>query len=249
MRFVSRRRCCSRGRYQLTLRMAQNMKSDTPTDFEPIAEYNELRDNVIGSWGFLADNEFAMRLAGVFVPLFLLALVITSGVYPPVDEEDGELLVRNIFASGLFASVVGLIVVFVVLLAIALQWDRVNKVLLQRSFTVEGRSMDQSSGDGGYYGYDQVKTDKDARRDKLLSNYETEPALRRVRFYLLGTAVATAAAWVGGSAVCGEMRMAPPIEEGEEKEQQEDWRTYTSGGANWSYAVQQKRRGFIPDPY
>jgi len=102
--------------------------------------------------------------------------------------------------------------------------------------------MDFGSGAGGAYSYNQVKTQEDIDRDRLLANYETEPAIGRIRVYLLATLPAIATS-LAGSATLGEIRKAT-----EEEEDFDEGVALVDG--NWKFVKKQKKKvcgtGCIP---
>mmetsp|Transcript_18460 Transcript_18460/g.50688 ORF Transcript_18460/g.50688 Transcript_18460/m.50688 type:complete len:312 (+) Transcript_18460:59-994(+) len=188
-------------------------QTERPEDFEPVSEYRVLKEDFIGGWGALVDEELAVRLLGLFGAGLLPGLSLASAVFPVTRPETGELLPRNVAASGLFGAGLSMLVVVAVLVYILGQWDTVHKALLKTSYVVEGRSPDQRFSDGGFYSYVQEKSEQTLRRDRLLAAYSTEPVLGRVRRYLIGGLAATALMWTGGSLVGGEFVQEEPPEQ------------------------------------
>lgn len=180
---------------------------DQPEDFSAIAEYKNLKDNALSSWGFLEEKDFGVRIIGLFGVNFLVGLALESQVFPPNSF-------ANIVVGGLFGIAIAFTLLFTVLLFITRDWDAVNKMLLRRSYVVEQRKS-LSMGDGGAYAYKQMKSKKDARRDKLLAGYVTDPVTGRLRIYTFASLLLSVTTWGGGSYVGGEMSMQA---EGQEEE-------------------------------
>jgi len=181
-------------------------------NFEPIAEFKAIKENPVGSWGFLDDMDFAKRTATLFAAAFLVGAVFMSWVFPPLDASVG-LVVKNLLADAFFAAGIGAVVVVTAILYMGQQWSNVDRALRKEKFTVEydpTAKMDYTSGPGGAYSYEQVKTTKAAQRDRLIAEYDVEPALTRVRSYLAASLLASLAMPALGSSMGAEMNMAPP---------------------------------------
>jgi len=197
-----------------TQRAAEQKKKNTPSfvdapeDFSAIAEYKNLKANALTSWGFLEESDFSLRLLGLFGVNLLLGLALESQVYPPNSF-------ANVVVGGLFGVAIAFSLLFFVLLIIIRPWDSVNKMLLRKSYVVEARK-DYAMGDGGAYAYNQVKTKRDARRDRLLAGYTTGPVLSRLRVYTLAAFALSVTTWGGGAVVGGEMDMQKDVEEEED---------------------------------
>lgn len=193
---------------------------DGVEDFEPINVYKKLKEDFIGAWGSLGDGDFALRLFGIFIVGVVPGATFGNAVFQTDDPETGQLVPRNAAAAALLASTIGFSVLLLILVFLAFRWDEVNKLLQRSKYVVEydpTTKMDFGSGSGGAYSYTQVKTQEDIDRDRLLATYETEPAIGRIRVYLLATLPAIATS-LAGSATLGEIRKAAPEEEEEGEE-------------------------------
>ena len=74
-----------------------------------------------------------------------------------------------------------------------------DRALRKEKFTVEydpTAKMDYTSGPGGAYSYEQVKSKKAVQRDQLIAQYDVDPALTRVRSYLAASLLASLSASV-----------------------------------------------------
>eukprot|EP00929_Paragymnodinium_shiwhaense_P059182 TRINITY_DN29633_c0_g2_i1.p1 TRINITY_DN29633_c0_g2~~TRINITY_DN29633_c0_g2_i1.p1 ORF type:complete len:336 (-),score=86.40 TRINITY_DN29633_c0_g2_i1:276-1283(-) len=184
-------------------------------NFEPIAEFRAIRDNTVGSWGFLDDEEFAIRIVTVFGGAFVPGLAFMSAVFPFTDTAGG-LALKNVVADFFFAAFISSVAVLGVLLYMAQQWSTVDKALRKEKYTVEydpTAKMDYTSGPGGAYSYQQVKSQKAVQRDRLIAEYDVEPALNRLRTFLAASVVAVLVMPAVGSSMGAEMKLAPPEEE------------------------------------
>jgi len=210
----------ARRRRLRTRRAAQQQQKKTPSwadmpeDFSAIAEYKNLKDNPLVSWGFLEEQEFLVRIFGLFAVNLVIGLGLCFQIYPPSSFS-------NVVVGGLFGVAIAFSLMFGILLLITRDWDKVNKMLLKKSYVVEARK-DNAMGDGGAYAYNQVKTKRDARRDRLLAGYVTDPVVGRLRVYTLAAFALSATTWGGGAVVGGEMSM-----EQEEEEEMESNLIYT----------------------
>lgn len=194
---------------------ARSAKGDS-NDMDPTYRYNQLKENFFGSWLFLEDDAFAIRLFVVFVVGFALATVLLVNIYPPLDT-DGDIAINNLAASFLIGCGLSLLLVVGTLLWLGGQLDRVNRLLQTKAIVLEvDPTNEKTSGTYGFYTTVARKSEDDAKRDKLVATYSTEPALSRVRTYLVASVVCSAVAWVGGTNVGGEVLMAEEDEEGEE---------------------------------
>ena len=201
----------------LVLRRAKKKREET--EFDPIVEYRRVQEDPIGSWGFLEDGEFASRILACAAGSFLPGLLLTTLVYPLADQ-DG-VIVENMVASFFYAVAISLTFTFLVLLRIGGLLDPLNKNLLAKSYIVED-SRDQRSqrsfspGDGGYYAVERVKPEAELKRDQLLGQYETAPAMARLRKYLVGSMALLALGWTAGALSGAEMRRDFEPEEDEQ---------------------------------
>jgi len=149
--------------------------------------------------------------AGACVP----GLAFMSAVFPFADTAGG-LAFKNIVADVFFAMFIGALVVVGILLYMAQQWTEVDKGLRKSKFAVEydpTAKMDYTSGPGGAYSYQQVKSKKVAERDKLISQYDVEPAIARIRSFLAASLLAALVTPALGSSLGAEMKLAPPQED------------------------------------
>eukprot|EP00439_Symbiodinium_sp_Y106_P084651 s662_g26.t1 len=199
------------------LRRARRKKREE-TEFDPIVEYRRVQEDPIGALSFLEDGEFATRVLACSAAAFLPALLLTTIVFPPADE-DG-IIFQNMIASFFYAIALAFFFTFLLLLRIGGLLDPLNKNLLAKSYIVED-SRDQKSqrnfgpGDGGYYSEVRVKPEDERQRDKLLGEYTTAPAMARLRKYLLGSIALLALGWTGGALSGAEMRQDLEREEEE----------------------------------
>jgi hypothetical protein len=206
-------------------------------EFEPINVYKKLKADFIGAWGSLGDGDFALRLFGIFVVGLVPGAYFGNLVFQTDDPETGQLVPINAAAAALVASTIGFSFLLMILVVLAFKWDEVNKLLQRSQYVVEydpTQKMDFGSGSGGAYSYNQVKTQEDIDRDRLLANYETEPAIGRIRVYLLATLPAIATS-LAGSATLGEIRKAAP-----EKEEEGDNVALVDGA--WKFVPKQKKK-------
>lgn len=199
-----------RRRIPKTVCRASRKAVDKPEDFSAISEYKALKGNFLGSWGFLDEDQFVLRMLGLFGVNALAGLVFIAAVYPPNS-------LANVAVDGLFGVAISFTLSFAILLFILRQWDMVNRMLRKGSYVVEGRSPDQRFGDGGAYAYTEAKSKRETRRDRLLAGYVTEPVVSRLRVYVTASLALSATSWAGGAFVGGEMSIA---EEEEEEEQE-----------------------------
>jgi len=194
---------------------------DAAKEFEPVSEYRALKEDTLASWGFLNDQDFALRVLAVFAVGLVPGVAFGVAVFP-AQNEDGELLVRNIAAASLLGAFLALCLLLAVVFRLAGQWDSVNKLLQRKRYFVEydpTKKLDYGSGSGGAYSFTQTKAQKDVDRDRLLAQYETEPVVSRLRVYLVGTLAATVSAFAGSVSVGGEIGLAKEEEEEEEDEE------------------------------
>lgn len=183
---------------------------------DPMLRYQRLKDDFFGSWNFVSDGDFAVRIVGVFAFGFLLSTALLVNIYPPLDDETGDIAFNNIAASFLFGCGSSFLGVVGFLVWLGGNVDSVNRLLRAKAIVMEvDPTEDRSSGTMGYYTTQNKKTKQDVKRDKLVAVYATEPALSRVRTYLLGALVCSVVAWTGGGSVGGEMRLAAADEEEE----------------------------------
>ena len=193
-------------------------KQREKTEFDPIEEYRRVQEDPIGSWGFLDDGEFATRIVTCSAVAFLPALLLTTVVFPPADEEG--IVFENMVASFSYAFALSLSFTFLLLLRVGGLLDPLNKNLLAKSYVVED-SRDQRSqrsllGTGGYYAEVRTKPEDERQRDKLLGEYTTAPAMARLRKYLLGAIALAALGWTVGALSGAEMRQNLEREEEEQ---------------------------------
>uniref|UniRef100_A0A7S4STS9 Uncharacterized protein n=1 Tax=Alexandrium monilatum TaxID=311494 RepID=A0A7S4STS9_9DINO len=222
---VARRRRRRADRLAAVSRAARPRESaaaEAAKEFEPVAEYRALKDDMLSSWGFLGDQDFAIRALAVFIAGLVPGISFGAAVFPLRSEETGELLVRNTVAASLLGAFLALCLLLAVIYRLAGQWDSVNKLLQRRAYYVEydpTKKMDYGSGSGGAYSFKQAKSEKEMERDRLLAEYETEPAVSRLRVYLLGTLAAAGSAIAGSLSVGGEIGLAREEEEEEEEDE------------------------------
>ena len=183
-------------------------KKRAKTEFDPIVEYRRVQEDPIGSWSFLEDGEFATRVMTFSAVAFLPSLLLTTVVFPLVDEEG--IILENMVAAFFYGFAIALTCTFLLLLRIGALLDPLNKNLLAKSYIVED-SRDQRSqrsfspGDGGYYAVKRVKPEDERQRDKLLGEYTTAPAMGRLRKYVVGSLALLALGWTGGALSGAEM--------------------------------------------
>lgn len=188
-------------------------------NFEPIAEFKAIKENPIGNWGFLDDTDFLQRTGLLFGAASLVGVLFMSLVFPPFDASVG-VVTANVLADFFFAAGLGAVVVTAALLYMGQQWSNVGRALRKSKFTVEydpTAKMDYTSGPGGAYSYEQVKSQKAADRDRLIAEYDVEPALTRLRSYLAATLLASLALPAVGSSMGAQMSMAPEEDPNESK--------------------------------
>ncbi|CAJ1459872.1 unnamed protein product [Effrenium voratum] len=193
---------------------AKKKRQETP--YDPIVEYRRVQEDPIGSWGFLEDDEFAKKMLGFSSVSFLISLVLSTTVFP-VSNEEGILL-PNMAAAFCYALGLGMATTFVLLLRVSSFVDPLNKNLKARSFIVEDRRDPNtrrafSPGDGGFYSERVQKSTDEIQRDKLLGEYQTGPAMARLRKYLLGAFGLSVLGWVSGSFTGGEMGIREDADE------------------------------------
>lgn len=195
-RYVSRRTGCAR----------HAQKKRRASAFDPIVEYKRVQDDPLGSWGFLEEDEFTKRIVSFAAVAFVPSLLLSVAVFPPSDE-DGIFL-PNMVAAFSYGLGVCMAVTFILLLRISSFVDPLNKNLKATSYVVEdSRSQRSLAGDGGYYSERRKKTNDEIQRDQLLGEYQTGPAMGRLRKYLLGTACLSALGWILGGTSGGEMSL------------------------------------------
>ncbi|CAJ1390546.1 unnamed protein product [Effrenium voratum] len=134
-----------------------------------------LHFRLVRSWGFLEDDEFAKKMLGFSSVSFLISLVLSTTVFP-VSNEEGILL-PNMAAAFCYALGLGMATTFVLLLRVSSFVDPLNKNLKARSFIVEDRRDPNTRRASGSV---QKSTDE-IQRDKLLGEYQTGPAMARLR--------------------------------------------------------------------
>lgn len=213
----------SRSQHQCGRSARRGRAKRTEDKLDPLAEYQAAKSDPVVAWVFAEKDEEAYGpMATVFGVCLIPAAFIASSIFPFTAEGSGEILPRNILATTLFSTGVALIPVLAVIIIAAFRLVEVNKLLRQNSFVVEVDPVtgDQSSGTGGYYTKLQTKNQDDVKRDRLVSDYSTEPALARLRVVLGAWAAASAVAWIGGTSAGGEVRMAP--EELSELDEEDD---------------------------
>eukprot|EP00930_Biecheleria_cincta_P037386 TRINITY_DN25659_c0_g1_i1.p1 TRINITY_DN25659_c0_g1~~TRINITY_DN25659_c0_g1_i1.p1 ORF type:complete len:205 (-),score=28.70 TRINITY_DN25659_c0_g1_i1:103-717(-) len=177
-----------------------------------------LKADPLCSWGFLNEQDFLLRFAGMFGIAFTLGFCLTCSIFPPTSVE-GSLVLRNILADVMYSCVGAFVFVLLLTIAIARRWDAVNKGLARGSYVIEydpTKQMNYDSGGGGAYAYKKTKSKKDQERDKLLADYETEPVVSRLRVYLLQSFGASAVCLAAGIAAGGEARIAEDEDEDEQ---------------------------------
>ncbi|CAK9090177.1 Uncharacterized protein SCF082_LOCUS42537 [Durusdinium trenchii] len=140
--------------------------------------------------------------AVAFVPSILLSVT----VFPPSDEEG--IFLPNMLAAFAYGLGLTMAVSFLLLLRISSLLDPLNKGLKATSYLVEdSRNKRSLPGDGGYYSEVRQKTKEEVQRDQLLGEYQTNPAMGRLRKYLVGAAALSVLGWVLGSISGGEMSL------------------------------------------
>ncbi|CAL1150382.1 unnamed protein product [Cladocopium goreaui] len=174
--------------------------------FDPIVEYKRVQEDPLGSWGFLEEDDFAQRIVSFAAVAFVPSLLLSVAVFPP-SNEDGIFL-PNMLAAFSYGVGLTMAVTFILLLRISSFVDPLNKNLKATSYVVEdSRSQRSLAGDGGYYMERRQKTSDEIQRDQLLGEYQTGPAMSRLRKYLLGAAAVSALGWIVGSVSGGEMSL------------------------------------------
>ncbi|CAK9107779.1 unnamed protein product [Durusdinium trenchii] len=174
--------------------------------FDPIAEYKRVQSDPLGSWGFLEEEEFAQRMASFTAVAFVPSILLSVTVFPPSDEEG--IFLPNMLAAFAYGLGLTMAVSFLLLLRISSLLDPLNKGLKATSYLVEdSRNKRSLPGDGGYYSEVRQKTKEEVQRDQLLGEYQTNPAMGRLRKYLVGAAALSVLGWVLGSISGGEMSL------------------------------------------
>lgn len=191
---------------QRSFRAPRRAKKKRQSAFDPIVEYKRVQEDPLGSWGFLEEDEFTKRVVSFAAVAFVPSLLLSVAVFPPSDE-DGVFL-PNMLAAFSYGVGLTMAVTFILLLRISSFVDPLNKNLKATSYVVEdSRSQRSLAGDGGYYMERRQKTSDEIQRDQLLGEYQTGPAMSRLRKYLLGAAAVSALGWIVGSVSGGEMSL------------------------------------------
>lgn len=187
-------------------KLLRRAKKRRQSAFDPIVEYKRVQEDPLGSWGFLEEDDFARRIVSFAAVAFVPSLLLSVAVFPPSDE-DGIFL-PNMLAAFSYGVGLTMAVTFILLLRISSFVDPLNKNLKATSYVVEdSRSQRSLAGDGGYYMERRQKTSDEIQRDQLLGEYQTGPAMSRLRKYLLGAAAVSALGWIVGSVSGGEMSL------------------------------------------
>lgn len=140
-----------------------------PIDQQPVQELKQLQEILMFNWATLPIQEFAVRLAMVFVGFFaVIGLPVSAVTFNPETEP-----LQCIMA----ASAGSFVIVLVTVIRLYLGWSHVGDRLL--SATVEYEET------GWYDGQVWVKTPQVLTRDRLEGNYTVKPALNRLKGTLL----------------------------------------------------------------
>lgn len=142
-----------------------------PKDQRPINELQQLKEDLLYSWGSLDSQDYIIRLAGIAV--FFGGFVggpIASQSWA-FDKHPAEWLIS--------VAVGSLIIVALVVIRIFLGWSYVSDRLLSATYPYEET--------GWYDGQIFVKPPEILARDRLLGTYEAKPVLTKLKATLIGS--------------------------------------------------------------
>ena len=141
-------------------------QAEVPTEQQPTVEMRQLKQEPFMPWAELDDTSFYPRIAAVWsLAFFPLSLPIALSTYTELSDLPTALLAANVGGSS---------VLLAFLLRLRAGWGYVSMRLTDRVTYYEDNG---ASGRGGYIA---EKDDSTSMRDRLLDQYEVQPALRRV---------------------------------------------------------------------
>jgi Conserved in the green lineage and diatoms 27 len=136
-----------------------------PLDQRPVNEYKCLKESLFFGWSSASTQTFLTRLGILWVIAWIVVEPIAASGYAPT-EELGKFLLAGSGGS--------LFLLSLIFARLYLGWAYVNRRLYSKTVDYEET--------GWYDGQSWTKPDEDLTQDRLISTYEVQPIIQRLKY-------------------------------------------------------------------